>query len=84
MTNEEQQREWEEKLQEQSEHMRKHLEELEEQADEDKSKQQVPRPPKGDPRHTDSSVPPGQTDTPAGGSSGEYMGGSAKKKGNQG
>ena len=40
----------------------------------------VRRPPRNDPRHTDDSVPPGQRDVPAGGSTGEYMGGSAKKR----
>jgi hypothetical protein len=41
---------------------------------------QVNRPPRNDPRHTDDSIPPGERDIPAGGSTGEYMGGSAKKR----
>lgn len=41
---------------------------------------QVRRPPRTDPRHTDDSVPPGQADVPRGGSTGEYMGGSAKRR----
>lgn len=45
----------------------------------------IKRPPRNDPRHTDKSIPPGQRDVPAGGSTGEYMGGSAqKRKGQQG
>jgi hypothetical protein len=40
----------------------------------------VRRPPRTDPRHTDDSVPPGGRDVPAGGSTGEQMGGSAKKR----
>lgn len=41
---------------------------------------EVRRPPRNDPRHTDDSVLPDQRDVPAGGSTGEYMGGSAKKR----
>lgn len=41
---------------------------------------QVNRPPRNDPRHTDDSIPPGERDVPAGGSTGGYMGGSAKKR----
>ena len=51
--------------------LRERLEELE---------GQVNRPPRNDPRHTDDSIPPGKRDVPAGGSTGEYMGGSAKKR----
>ena len=40
----------------------------------------ISRPPRTDPRHTDKSIPPGQRDVPAGGSTGEFMGGSAKKR----
>jgi len=40
----------------------------------------VRRPPRNDPRHADESVPRGGRDVPAGGSTGEYMGGSAKKR----
>ncbi len=40
----------------------------------------VRRPPRNDPRHTDDSIPPGKRDVPAGGSTGEYMGGSAQKR----
>lgn len=41
---------------------------------------QVRRPPRTDPRHTDDSVPPGQADVPRGGSTGQQMGGSAKRR----
>jgi hypothetical protein len=41
---------------------------------------QIKRPPRSDPRHTDDSIPPGGRDVPAGGSTGEYMGGSANKR----
>ncbi|HLT19801.1 MAG TPA: hypothetical protein VKZ96_10115 [Thermomicrobiales bacterium] len=40
----------------------------------------VPRPPRSDPRHTDGNVTPGERNEPAGGSTGSYMGGSAKKR----
>lgn len=40
----------------------------------------VSRPPQNDPRHTDGNVPPGARNEPAGGSTGSYMGGSAKKR----
>ena len=40
----------------------------------------IRRPPRSDPRHTDSTIPPGMRDVPAGGSTGERMGGSAKKR----
>lgn len=41
---------------------------------------QVPRPPSDDPRFTDSSVPPEQTNVPAGGTTGGAMGTSSKRK----
>lgn len=41
---------------------------------------QVTRPPRDDPRFTDTSVPPDQTDVPAGGTSGGTMGTSSKRK----
>lgn len=44
---------------------------------------QVPRPPRDDPRHTDTSVPPEQTNTPAGGTTGGAMGTSSKRKKDQ-
>jgi hypothetical protein len=38
------------------------------------------RPPRNDPRHSDGSIPPGERNVPAGGSTGESMGGSAKQR----
>lgn len=41
---------------------------------------QVSRPPRDDPRFSDSSVPPEQTNVPAGGTTGGAMGTSSKRK----
>ncbi|MEZ4523250.1 MAG: hypothetical protein R3A46_16645 [Thermomicrobiales bacterium] len=66
-----------------NESLREHLEDddhqdLRERMDEIEGN--VRRPPRNDPRHTDDSVTPGGRDVPAGGSTGESMGGSAKKR----
>lgn len=45
----------------------------------DRSQGDVQRPPRDDPRYTDQSVPPHQTDIPAGGTSGGEMGGGSSK-----
>lgn len=41
---------------------------------------QVPRPPRDDPRFGNTSVPPEQTNVPAGGTTGGAMGSSSKRK----
>ncbi len=46
----------------------------------DNEEGQVARPPRDDPRFGDTSVPPGQTDVPAGGSTGGAMGTSSKRR----
>lgn len=45
----------------------------------DRSQGDLQRPPRNDPRYTDQSVPPGQTDIPAGGTTGGGMGGGTSK-----
>lgn len=69
-------KEWKEELERQADQMREHLEE----DDQDTKQQQVPRPPKGDPQHTEDDIAPGKTDVPAGGTTGGYMGRSANRK----
>lgn len=46
----------------------------------DRSHGDIQRPPRSDPRHTDFTVPPGQTDIPAGGTTGGGMGGGSSKR----
>ncbi len=46
----------------------------------DRSQGDVQRPSRDDPRYADQSVPPGQTDIPAGGTTGDGMGGSSKRR----
>jgi hypothetical protein len=70
---------WRRELEKQADEMREHLEQQE--ADDfDKDEQQVTRPPKGDPQNTQDHIARGGRDTPAGGSTGGYMGGSANKR----
>jgi hypothetical protein len=46
----------------------------------DRAQDDVQRPPRDDPRYTDQSVPPGNEDVPAGGTTGGQMGGSSKRR----
>ncbi len=47
----------------------------------DRAQGDIRRPPRDDPRYGDQSVPPGQLDTPFGGTSGRGIGGSSKRTG---
>jgi hypothetical protein len=73
---------WRRELEKQADEMREHLQQEDE--DFDPEEQQVTRPPKGDPQHSEDHIARGGRDTPAGGTTGGYMGGSAKKRKGQG
>lgn len=69
---------WRRELEKQADEMREHLEQQDDDFDSDE--QQVTRPPKDDPLHSADHIARGGRDTPAGGSTGGFMGGLAKKR----